>query len=102
MSQTQAPSLKGNILIVDDNPTNLNLLKEILSGEGYKVRAALSAQIALKSAELTLPDLILLDILMTEMDGYQACEQLKASPATQDIPIIFISALSEVMDKVKA
>ncbi|HEY9604115.1 MAG TPA: PAS domain S-box protein, partial [Allocoleopsis sp.] len=102
MGQAQSPSLKENILIVDDNPTNLNLLKEILSGAGYKVRAALSAQVALKSADLTLPDLILLDILMPEMDGYQACEQLKASPATRDIPIIFISALSEVMDKVKA
>ncbi|MBD0344507.1 MAG: response regulator, partial [Coleofasciculus sp. Co-bin14] len=102
MSKIQTFSIKDNILIVDDNPINLNLLSEILSGAGYKVRAAISSQIALKAVELTLPDLILLDILMPGMDGYQMCQQLKSSPVTKDIPVIFISALNEVIDKIKA
>lgn len=94
--------LKENILIVDDNPANLNLLNEILSQQGYKVRAALSGNIALKSVQMAPPDLILLDILMPEMDGYEVCQALKANPLTKEIPVIFISALNEVFDKVKA
>ncbi|HAA26371.1 MAG TPA: hypothetical protein DCE56_00200 [Cyanobacteria bacterium UBA8553] len=98
----QNNSIKGTILIVDDNPVNLNLLSEILSNAGYKVRAALNGRVAIKSADLTLPDLILLDVLMPQMNGYQVCEKLKASSVTQDIPIIFISALNEGVDKAKA
>ena len=94
--------LQENILIVDDNPANLNLLNEILSQQGYKVRAALSGKIALKSVKIAPPDLILLDILMPEMDGYEVCQELKNSPLTKDIPVIFISALNEVFDKIKA
>jgi PAS domain S-box-containing protein len=102
MNNPQDYPLKDNILIVDDNPVNLNLLSEILSKQGYKVRAALSSTLALKSLQLTHPDLILLDILMPEMDGYEVCQQLKSSPITKDIPVIFISALNESLDKVKA
>lgn len=93
---------KGNILIVDDQPDNLNLLIGLLSEQGYIVRPALSGKLALRSIQSTLPDLILLDIMMPEMDGYEVCTQLKASERTQDIPIIFISALNEVFDTVKA
>jgi two-component system, sensor histidine kinase and response regulator len=93
---------KGNILIVDDQPDNLNLLIGLLFEQGYIVRPAPSGKLALRSIQSTLPDLILLDIMMPEMDGYEVCTQLKASERTQDIPIIFISALHEVLDTVKA
>ncbi|MEW6491122.1 MAG: PAS domain S-box protein [Cyanobacteriota bacterium] len=102
MSNTEKVLQQENILIVDDNPANLSLLSKILSDAGYKVRAAISSKIALKAVELSLPDLILLDILMPDMDGYQVCERLKSSPTYKNIPIIFISALNEVIDKVKA
>ncbi|XZO03300.1 MAG: response regulator [Microcoleus sp.] len=95
-------SFKGNILIVDDISTNLQLLAQILSEQGYKTRTAPNGQLALRSIDLTPPDLILLDIMMPAMDGYQVCQALKASPKTKDIPVIFISALNEVFDKVKA
>jgi len=96
------PLLKGNILIVDDIPNNLHLLAKILSKQGYKTRTAPDGKLALRSIELTPPDLILLDIMMPGMDGYKVCQALKASATTKDIPIIFISALNEVFDKVKA
>ncbi|ARV59072.1 hypothetical protein BZZ01_10865 [Nostocales cyanobacterium HT-58-2] len=102
MSQEQNPPYKGNILVVDDNLPNLRLLVEILSEQGYKVRPAPNGPLALMSVQSTLPDLILLDIMMPEMDGYEVCSRLKASPLTKDIPVIFISALNEVFDKVKA
>lgn len=102
MNYEATPLLKGNILIVDDVPVNLHLLAKILSKQGYKTRTAPDGQLALRSIELTPPDLILLDIMMPDMDGYTVCQALKASPATKDIPIIFISALNEVLDKVKA
>ncbi|MBD2185537.1 response regulator [Planktothrix sp. FACHB-1355] len=93
---------KGNILLVDDTPDNLRLLSSILTERGYAVRKARSGQIALTSVKTALPDLILLDINMPEMDGYEVCSKLKASEQTRDVPVIFISALSEVMDKIKA
>ena len=102
MNYEATPLLKGNILIVDDVPNNLHLLAKILSKQGYKTRTAPDGQLALRSIELTPPDLILLDIMMPDMDGYTVCKTLKASPATKDIPVIFISALNEVLDKVKA
>jgi two-component system NtrC family sensor kinase len=102
MNYEVPPVFKGNILIVDDVPTNLQLLAQILSKQGYKTRTAPDGQLALRSIELTPPDLILLDIMMPGMDGYQVCQALKASPTTKDIPVIFISALNEVLDKVKA
>lgn len=94
---------KGNILIVDDTLANLQVLTQILTGQGYyKTRPAKSGKMALKSVQSTLPDLILLDIRMPEMDGYEVCEKLKADDRTRDIPIIFISASDEIFDKVKA
>ena len=93
---------KGNILVVDDTPANLNLLTSMLSEQGYKVRLAPNGKLALRSVQSTPPEVILLDILMPEMDGYQVCQQLKADPETCNIPVIFLSALHEVTDKVKA
>ncbi|RKZ76355.1 MAG: serine/threonine protein phosphatase [Candidatus Parabeggiatoa sp. nov. 1] len=96
------PSTSGNILLVDDTVANLKVLTQTLIERGYKVRPATSGKLALKSVQSTLPDLILLDIQMPEMNGYEVCEKLKADDKTRDIPVIFISALDEVFDKVKA
>lgn len=93
---------KDNILIVDDLPANLQFLNSILVERGYQVRPAINGQVALKIARKTLPDLILLDIQMPGMNGYEVCEQLKADDEMCEIPVIFISALSEIFDKVKA
>jgi signal transduction histidine kinase len=93
---------RGNILVVDDTRANLRLLTELLSKNGYEVRPAPNGHIALRSVESKLPDLILLDIMMPDLDGYEVCRRLKASERTRDIPIIFISAIQETMDKVKA
>lgn len=90
------------ILVVDDVLENLRLLSKILNREGYKVRQAIDGKIALKTVRSVQPDLILLDIMMPEIDGYEVCKALKSDPLTQDIPIIFLSALDEVLDKVKA
>ena len=95
-------SAKGTILVVDDNPSNLNLLSTMLRENGYEVLAAISGALALQSLESSLPDLILLDVKMPEMDGYEVCGQLKANKRARDIPVIFISAMGEVMDKVLA
>jgi two-component system, sensor histidine kinase ChiS len=92
----------SNILVVDDTPANLRLLMGILGKIGYKVRPANNGQRALTTIKKEQPDLILLDIMMPDMDGYQVCEHLKASAQTRDIPVIFISALNETFDKVKA
>jgi diguanylate cyclase (GGDEF)-like protein len=91
-----------HILIVDDNPDNLRLLSDMLLQKGYKTRRAISGSLALKALEATEFDLILLDITMPEMDGYEVCQSLKNNPQTFDIPVIFISALNDVLDKVKA
>jgi len=101
MSNAQNAS-KETILIVDDIPENLQLLAGMLSEQGYIVRLAPDGQLALQFIQSNPPDLILLDILMPDMDGYEVCKQLKTSPTSQDIPVIFISALNEVFDKVKA
>jgi diguanylate cyclase (GGDEF)-like protein/PAS domain S-box-containing protein len=90
------------ILIVDDLPDNLRLLSTTLTGQGYQIRCAKSGAIALMAAATTVPDLILLDIKMPDIDGYEVCRQLKASPATCNIPVIFLSALDDVFDKVTA
>jgi signal transduction histidine kinase len=92
----------GNILVVDDTPENLQLLVGMLKEKGYKVRPVPSGELALSGAKIFPPDLILLDIMMPEMDGYEVCSKLKADERTKDIPVIFISALSDVLDKVKA
>ncbi len=93
---------QGHILIVDDSPDNLRLLSRMIEAQGYFVRKALSGRLAIQSAERNPPDLILLDITMPEMNGYEVCRQLKVLPATAQIPIIFISALNQVEDKVRA
>src|ERR671932_1890001 len=101
-NDTQTNSSKGNILIVDDTVANLRLLFNLLVERGYKVRPASSGNMALSAARTEPPDLILLDIVMPNLDGYEVCEQLKADGLTREIPIIFISAVNEVLDKVKA
>ena len=95
-------SFKGNIIVVDDTPENLHLLNKILSKEGYAVRAAINGKLALQSLQTERPDLILLDIKMPDMTGYEVCEIIKADKANENIPIIFVSALSDSIDKVKA
>ncbi|MGM3307045.1 response regulator [Anabaena sp. WFMT] len=102
MNQQQHSQSLANILVVDDSPVNLVLLSKVLTNYGYKVRSALDADIALRSVQAKLPDLILLDIMMNDMDGYEVCKRLKANEYSRDIPIIFISALDEPLDKVKA
>lgn len=96
------PVKKEDILIVDDTPENLRLLSTMLINEGYNVRKALSGEMALTAVQTVVPDLILLDIMMPGLDGYQVCEKLKANPKTAEVPVIFLSALSEAFDKVKA
>jgi two-component system, sensor histidine kinase and response regulator len=91
-----------NILIVDDIPANLKVLSDMLKEEGYKVRPVPNGMLALQVAEREKPDLILLDIMMPEMDGYEVCRRLKANEELREIPIIFISALNETNDVVKA
>jgi len=91
-----------SVLMVDDTPANLELLTVMLKVRGYKVRAAVSGKLALQAVRNNPPDLILLDINMPEMSGYEVCAELKADEKLKDIPVIFLSALSETMDKVKA
>ncbi len=102
MNQNKISVETADILIVDDTPANLRLLSIILTTEGYNVRKAISPHLAIKAVELNLPDLIVLDINMPEMNGYEVCEQLKANQRTRGIPIIFISALDDAFDKIKA
>lgn len=97
-----ANNLMGDILIVDDTPVNLRLLSNMLLGHGYNVRQAIDGKMALMAVGVVQPDLILLDIMMPDMNGYEVCKALKANPQTASIPVIFLSALSEVFDKVKA
>ncbi len=99
---TEEPTVnKGSILVVDDTPANLRLLTELLQGRGYAVRPAPNGRLALSGAQAIPPDLILLDIKMPEMDGFEVCRQLKQNASTSTIPVIFISALSDTTDKLK-
>lgn len=98
----RSDTIQSDILIVDDSPENLRLLTRILTKRGYKVRQAKSGAMALQSIDVLAPDLILLDIMMPGMDGYEVCQRLKANPKTEDTPVIFLSALHGVLDKVKA
>jgi adenylate cyclase len=99
---SQLTERQGDILIVDDTPNNLRLLSNLLTEKGYQIRAAINGRMALTAIQAAQPELILLDICMPEMDGFEVCKTLKANPQTCEIPIIFISALDEVFDKVKA
>lgn len=92
---------KGKILAVDDTPASLRLLTDILKGEGYEVRSAISGELALHSAIANPPELILLDIRMPEMDGFEVCRRLKAHTETCDVPVIFVSAASETDEKLQ-
>lgn len=93
---------KADILIVDDTPTNIDLLTQMLSSQGYSVRAATSGARALESVQILPPDLVLLDIRMPIMDGFEVCRRLKSGEMTREIPVIFISALDDVQDKLHA
>jgi two-component system, sensor histidine kinase and response regulator len=90
----------GTILIVDDIPTNLSVLMQLLGTTGYKVLVATDGESAVQQAEYALPDMILLDVMMPGIDGFETCRRLKASQITQDIPVIFMTALSDTVDKV--
>ncbi len=98
----QAQATKGSILIIDDTPENLRILSRLLMYEGYQVCVAIDGAYALDAVRASPPDLILLDIMMPGLDGYETCIQLKADPYTCGIPVIFLSALDDVLDKVKA
>lgn len=101
MNPDLATENKGNILLVDDLPENLQLLSDLLIKLGYTVRSVTSGRMALKTVKVKQPDVIFLDVKMPEMDGYQVCQALKADENLRQIPIIFISALNDVFDKVK-
>ena len=92
----------ASILVVDDNPENLRVLAEMLEQQGHVVRSLRDGRLVLPSVRSSPPDLILLDIKMPDMNGYEVCQQLKADDQTRDIPVIFLSALSDVFDKVQA
>ncbi|MBD2440273.1 sensor histidine kinase [Nostoc sp. FACHB-110] len=89
------------ILIVDDNPTNLSVLSQSLKSAGYKVRMAIDGEDALAQVERNHPELILLDVEMPNMDGFETCRRLQANPATESIPVIFMTALTDTENKVK-
>jgi DNA-binding response OmpR family regulator len=93
---------KADILVIDDTPENLNLLSAMLTEQGYKVRSVTKGSTGIRGANAVPPDLILLDVNMPEMNGYEVCQHLKGSDRTREIPVIFISALGDVLDKVKA
>ncbi|HEY9669347.1 MAG TPA: response regulator, partial [Coleofasciculaceae cyanobacterium] len=94
-------SAGGVILIVDDTPTNLGMLCDFLTHSGFEVLVAIDGESAIEQAVYAQPNLILLDVLMPGIDGFETCRQLKANPSTQDIPVIFMTALGETVDKVR-
>ncbi len=102
MNNQEPGTALGNILVVDDTPENLRLLSTMLTHRGYSPRCVINGQMALRACNSNPPDLILLDIMMPEMNGYEVCQHLKSEPKTRDIPVIFISAKDEVFDKVNA
>lgn len=92
----------GDILIIDDIPDNLRFLSNLLTRAGYSIRKVINGELGIEAAQLEPPDLILLDIMMPGINGYEVCERLKLGDRTQDIPVIFLSALDEELDKVQA
>ena len=100
MAQTPPKNHLGDILLVDDTPENIGFLSALLKGRGYRARAVPSGALALSAAAAEAPDLVLLDITMPGMDGFEVCRRFKADPALHRIPIIFLSALSDTHDKV--
>ena len=89
------------ILIVDDTPTNLEVLSESLSIAGFEVAVAIDGESAIEQTEYNPPELILLDVMMPGIDGFETCRRLKANPLTRDIPVIFMTALNDTVQKVK-
>jgi len=89
------------ILIVDDDPLNIDILSEFMEKSGFSVLHASNGQEAIQLAETTPPDLILLDVLMPGIDGFETCKQLKAGKATKEIPVIFLTSLTDTSDKIK-
>ncbi|MFB2937217.1 sensor histidine kinase [Aerosakkonemataceae cyanobacterium BLCC-F154] len=102
MNGNLATSLAADIMIVDDTPDNIRFLSTLLQEQGYNVRKAINGKMALTAIRTVLPDLVLLDINMPMMNGYEVCQELKRDEKTKSVPIIFISALDDVTDKVKA
>ncbi len=102
MNNNEQKTSLGSILVVDDTPENLRLLSTMLSQRGYAPRCVINGQMALRACNSNPPDLILLDIMMPEMNGYEVCQHLKNDAITRDIPVIFISAKDEIFDKVNA
>ncbi|MBE3088449.1 MAG: response regulator, partial [Chloroflexi bacterium] len=102
MEQRTNPRESAGILIVDDTPANLQLLEGMLRQHGYEPRPVPSGRMALQAARIDPPDLILLDINMPGMNGYEVCHRLKTDPQLKDIPVLFISAMDEMPDKVEA
>jgi two-component system sensor histidine kinase/response regulator len=101
MRCNRIPGAGANILIVDDTRANLELLSSMLQSRGYRVRPAPSGELALQAAQREAPDIVLLDINMPGMSGYEVCERMKADPKLAAVPVIFVSALGETLDKVK-
>lgn len=102
MRDSREAGTKDNILVVDDTPENLRLLTTSLTEAGYRVRPVPSGSMAIAGARRYPPDLILLDIRMPGMDGFEVCAELKADEGLRDVPVIFISALDDTLDKVQA
>jgi CheY-like chemotaxis protein len=98
----QEAASPASVLVVDDTIANLRLLSNMLSEEGYDVRAVTNGPQALQAVERDPPDVILLDITMPEMDGYEVCRRLKARDRSKDVPVIFLTALTDTADKVRA
>ncbi|MBV9769780.1 MAG: response regulator, partial [Bryobacterales bacterium] len=99
--KSSVPLAQSDIMIVDDNPANLKLLEDMLLQQGHEVRSFPLGRLALAAATKYPPDLILLDINMPEMNGYDVCKRLKSTEELSDIPVMFLSALNEIQDKVK-
>ncbi|MBR9972464.1 sensor histidine kinase [Magnetospirillum sulfuroxidans] len=97
-----APFVAADILVVDDSPSNLSYLSGIISEQGHMPRLAISGKLALTAAKAEIPDLILLDVMMPEIDGFEVCRRLKSDPRTRDIPVIFVSSMSDPQEKVRA
>ncbi len=93
--ESQEPA---KVLVVDDNAANIDVMLTFLEGDGYDLSVATCGEMALKIARHNLPDLILMDVMMPGMDGFETCKQLKSDPATAEIPIIFVTAKKEVED----
>lgn len=98
--QTDMPN-KGLVLAVDDTPASLKLLTDILKAEGYEVRSAISGELAVHAAAAHPPELVLLDVSMPGMDGFEVCKRLKSMEQTQGVPVIFVSSISDTQDKLK-